>query len=125
MATFSSKQNKKQDLVDPIVVLVSIALLSILIVFGPLNGNKYSSVPNAPVMQGSAADNASSIVGASFASDLQYWNANCNHGWTSDSMCGALVSRTQWCSLGVGSAYCSEYHAYLQRILNQQNRISF
>ena len=125
MATFPSKHNKKQDLIDPMVVLVSVALLSILIVFGPLNGNKYSSVPNPLVMHGNATDNTSSSVGASFASDLQYWNANCNHGWTSDSMCGALVSRTQWCSLGVGSVYCSEYRAYLQRILNQQNRISF
>ena len=125
MATFTSRQKKRQDWVDPMLVFVSVALLSILIAFGPLNGNMYSSVPNAPVMEGGAADHASSRAGVSFASDLQYWNANCNHGWTSDSMCDALVSRTRWCSLGVGSAYCSEYDAYLQQIRDQQNRISF
>ena len=124
MATSPSKQDKKQDLADSILVLVSIALFSLLIAFGPRNGNMHSSIPNVLEMEGGAADNASNSVGASFASDLQYWNANCNHGWTSDSMCDALVSRTQWCSLGVGSAYCSEYDAYLQRIRNQQNRPS-
>ena len=125
MATFPSKQKKRQDLVDPMLVLVSIALLSVLIAFGPLNGNMFSSMPNALVMEGGAADNASGSVGVSFASDLQYWDANCIHGWTSDSTCDALVSRTQWCSLGVGSAYCSEYDAYLQQIRNQQNRVSY
>lgn len=125
MATFPSRQKKRQDLVDPMLVFVSMTLLSVLIVFGPLNGNMYSSIGSALVTQGRAADNASSSVGASFASDLKYWNANCNHGWTSDSMCNALVLRTQWCSLGIGSAYCSEYDAYLQQIRNQQNRISF
>ena len=124
MATFPSKQEKKQDLVDPMLVLVSIALLSVLIAFGPLNGN-YSSIPNALVMEGGAADNASNSVGTSFASDLQYWDAKCSHGWTSDSMCDALVSRTQSCALDVGSPYCSEYDAYLQQIRNQRNRISY
>ena len=125
MATFPSKQEKKQDLVDPMLVWVSIALLSILIAFGPLNGNMYSSIPNALVMEGGVADQVSSSVGVSFASDLQYWDANCNHGWTSDSMCDALVSKTKLCSLSVDSVYCSEYDAYLQQIRNQQNRISF
>jgi len=125
MATSPSRQIKKQDLVDPIVVLLFVTLLCALVAFGPLNGNMHSSAPNTLAMNGVSADNAFSGVGASFALDLQYWSANCNHGWTSDSACDTLVSRTQWCSLGVGSAYCLEYDAYLQRIRNQQNRISF
>jgi hypothetical protein len=125
MAAFPSKQEKKQDLVDPMLVWVSIVLLSILIAFGPLNGNMYNSIPNALAMEGSAADHASSGVGVSFASDLQYWNAKCSHGWTSNSTCDALVSKTKLCSLSVDSVYCSEYDAYLQQIRNQQNRISF
>ena len=124
MATFPSKQKKRQDLVDPMLVFVSIALLSILIAFGPLNGN-YSSIPNVLVMEGGAADHASSSVGVSFASDLQYWDANCSRGWTSDSTCDVLVSRTQSCVIGTGSAYCSEYAAYLQQIRNQRNRIFY
>ena len=125
MATYSSHQEKRQGMVDPIVVLLFVTLLCALVAFGPLNGNMHSSAPNALAMNGVAADDAFSGVGASFASDLQYWNANCNHGWASDSTCETLVSRTQWCSLGVGSAYCAEYDAYLQRIRNQQSRISF
>ena len=125
MATFPSKQKKRQDLVDPMLVLVSVALLSILIAFGPLNGNMYSSSPNALVMEGGAADNASGSVGVSFASDLQYWDANCIHGWTSDSTCDALVSRAQFCALGVRLAYCSEYDAYMQQFRDQRNRIFY
>ena len=125
MATFPSRQKKRQDWVDPMLVLVFVALLSILIAFGPLNGNKYISSPNALVMEGSMADNASSSVGVSFASDLQYWDARCSHGWTSDATCDALVSRTQACALDIGSVYCSEYDAYLQQIRDQRNRIFY
>ena len=119
MATFSSKQEKRQSLVDPLLVLVSIALISMLVAFGPLNGKTNSSIGNALVTQGGAADNVSTSVGVSFASDLQYWNAECSHGWTSDSTCDVLVSRTQSCSIGTGSAYCSEYDTYLQQFRNQ------
>jgi len=125
MATFPSKQKKRQDLVDPMLVFVSIALLSILIAFGPLNGNMYSSIPNAVVMDGGAADNASNSVGVSFASDLQYWDAKCSHGWTSDATCDALVSRIQSCALSVGLAYCSEYDAYIRQFRDQRNRIFY
>ena len=125
MATFSSKQEKRQGLVDPMLVLVSIALISMLVAFGPLNGNMYSSIGSALVTQSRAADNLSLNVGTSFTSDLQYWDAKCSHGWTSDATCDALVSRTQACALGVGSAYCSEYDAYLQQIRNQQNRVFY
>jgi len=125
MATFPSKQKKRQDWVDPMLVLVSVALLSAVIAFGPLNGNMYSSIPNALVMEGGAVDNASGSVGVSFASDLQYWDANCSHGWTSDATCDALVSRIQSCALGVRLAYCSEYDAYIQQFRNQRNRIFY
>jgi hypothetical protein len=125
MATFPSKQKKRQDWVDPLLVLVSIALLSVLIAFGPLNGNMYSSIPNAPVMESGAAEHPSSSVGVSFASDIQYWDAKCSHGWTSDATCDALVSRIQSCALGVGLAYCSEYDAYIQQFRDQRNRIFY
>jgi hypothetical protein len=115
MATFSSKQEKRQGLVDPMLVLVSIALISMLVAFGPLNGNMYSSIGSAlSSAQSRAADNFSLNVGASFTSDLQYWNANCSRGWKSDSTCDTLVSRTQSCLIGTGSAYCSQYDTYLQ-----------
>ena len=125
MATFPSKQKKRQDWVDPLLVLVSVAVLSMLIAFGPLNGNVDSSIGSALVAQGGAADNASSSVGVSFAADLQYWDAKCSHGWTSDATCDALVSRIQSCALGVGLAYCSEYDAYMQQFRDQRNRIFY
>ena len=119
MATFSSKQEKRQGLVDPMLVLVSIALISMLVAFGPLNGNMYSSIGSALVTQSRAADNLSLNVGTSFTSDLQYWDANCSRGWKSDSTCELLVSKIQSCSIGTGSAYCSEYDTYLQEFLGQ------
>ena len=119
MATFSSKQEKKHGLVDPIVVLVSITLIGILIVLGSLNVNMNNSVRNMLGFQSNIAANVSISTGPSFASDLQYWDANCSHGWTSNSTCDVLVSRTQSCVIGTGSAYCSEYDAYLQQFRGQ------
>ena len=114
MTTFSSKQEKRQGL-----VLASIALIGVLLAFGPLNGNMHSPIRNALVTQGGAADNVSINDGASFAPDLQYWDAKCSHGWTADSTCDTLVSRTQSCVIGTGSAYCSEYDTYLQQFRGQ------
>jgi len=114
MTTFSSKQKKRRGL-----VLASIALIGVLVAFVPLNGSMHSPILNALVMQGGVADNISTNDGVSFASDLQYWDAKCSHGWTEDSTCDALVSRTQSCVIGTGSAYCSEYDTYLQQFRGQ------
>jgi len=111
MATFSSKHEKNQSLVDPNMILVSIAIIGILVVFGPLMNNSSHSVL---LTRGGAVDNVTIRDSVSFASDLQYWDAKCSHGWTSDSACDALVSKTQSCSVGLVSAYCSEYDTYLQ-----------
>jgi hypothetical protein len=121
MATFSSNPEKRYSSVDPILVLVSIALLSILVAFGPLNGNRYSSRGSAVVTQGGAADKVSISVGTFFAADLEYWDANCSRGWKSNSTCDALVASTQSCLTGMetASAYCSEYATYLQQFRGQ------
>ena len=112
MTISPSKQKKKQGL-----ILASITLIGVLVTFGPLNGSMYSSIRNALLTQGSAAGEVSINNAASFASDLQYWDAKCSRGWTSDSTCDVLVSRTQSCVVGIGtySAYCSEYDTYLQQ----------
>lgn len=119
MATFSSNQDKRQGLADPIVVLVSITLIVILMVLGSPNVNVNHPILSALGFQSNRAANVSISNGASFASDLQYWDANCSHGWASDSTCDMLVSRTQSCVIGTGSAYCSEYDTYLQQFRGQ------
>ena len=115
MATFSSKKPEKR----PGLVLASIALIGVLVTFGPLNGSMYGSIRNALFMQGGAAGNVSINDAASFVSDLKYWDANCSRGWKSDSTCELLVLKAQSCSIGIGSAYCSEYDTYLQEIRGQ------
>jgi hypothetical protein len=111
MATYSSKHEKNQELVDPIFVLASVALIVVLVVFGPLNSYEYRSVRNAP-------NNLSPSVVVSFAADEQYWDAHCSHGWGSDFTCENIVSRTQACYSGLAgfaSAYCTEYNAYMKQ----------
>jgi len=115
MATFSSKQAKRQGLADPIFVLASTMLIGVLVVFGTLSGNMYSSVRSALGTDGSAAGPVFISKGASFVSDAQYWDANCSHGWNSDSACDTIVSRTQSCAISTASAYCSQYDTYLQQ----------
>ena len=117
MTTFSSNQEKMQGAVDPILVLISIALIGILVAVGPLNGSVYNFNHNAWVAaQGNPSGKVSLKVGNSFTSNLQYWNAECSHGWTSNSTCDALSSMAQSCVVGLGtrSDYCSEYDSYLQ-----------
>lgn len=113
MTTFSSKHEKRQGL-----ILASIALIGVLITFRPLNGRIL-------LTQGNVESEVSVSDAASFASDLQYWDANCSHGWRSDSTCDTLVLKIQSCSVGIGSAYCSEYNTYLQQFRNQRDRISY
>ena len=114
MATFSSKQEKKQGFVYPIFALASIMLISALVVFGSLSGNMYNSIRSTLGTEGSAAGNISINNDASFVSDLQYWDANCSRGWDSDSTCDNIDSRAQSCVLSTTSAYCSDYDTYIQ-----------
>jgi len=116
MATYSSHQEKRQATVDPIIVLLAVALLCALVAFGPLNGRLLGSSHGALLQSGSASE-VSLNAGTSFASNLQYWDTTCSHGWKSDSTCDALAAAAQFCVVGIGtdSAYCSQYDTYLNQ----------
>ena len=118
MATYSSNQKTTQGLVDPILVLISVALIGILAVFGPLNGRMYGSSHRALVAQAGSVGEVSLKAGTSFVSNLHYWNTTCKHGWTSNSTCDALAAATQICVVGIRteSVYCSEYATYLKQV---------
>ncbi len=116
MATYSTHQEKRQGMVDPIVVLLFVTLLCALVAFGPLNGSLLGSSHGA-LLQGGSASEVSLNAGTSFASNLQYWNTTCSHGWKSNSTCDALAAAAQFCVVGLGtdSAYCSQYDTYLEQ----------
>ena len=119
MATISSKQEKRHALVDPIYVLVFLVLLLALLLIGPFNGNTSSSINGVLGVLGGAPAGVSASGDVSFTSDQQYWDANCSHGWSSDSTCESIVLRSQSCVTNVDSAYCSAYDNYLQQFRNQ------
>ena len=119
MATISSKQEKRHALVDPIYVLVFLVLLLALLLIGPFSGNTSSSINGVLGVLGGAPAGVSASGDVSFTSDQQYWDANCSHGWSSDSTCETIVQRVQTCSVSTASAYCSEYDLYLQPFLRQ------
>ena len=118
MSTISSKQAKKQGLVDPVYVLVFLVVLLALLLHGPLTDNASNSISSALGTLGGAPAGVSSSGNVSFTSDQQYWDANCSHGWSSDSTCENIVQRSQSCVANVTSPYCSEYDAYLQQFRN-------
>jgi hypothetical protein len=115
MSIISSKQTKKQAVVEPVFVLLFLVLILALLVFAPEAGNIYDSISSALGSLGNTSTNLSGISEASFTSDLKYWDRYCNHGWSSDAVCEAIVSRTQSCSISVDSAYCSQYENYLKQ----------
>ena len=119
MATISSNQEKRQALVNPVYVLVFLVLLLTLLLIGPLSGNTSSSINGVLGVLGSAPAGVSAGRDVTFATDQQYWDANCSHGWSSDSTCETIVQRVQSCSVSTASAYCSEYELYLQPFLSQ------
>lgn len=119
MATISSKQEKRHALVDPFYVLVFIVLILALLLLGPLSGNISNSISSALGVLGGAPAGVSASSDVTFASDQQYWDANCSHGWSSDSTCETIVQRVQTCSVSITSAYCSEYALYLQPFRSQ------
>jgi hypothetical protein len=106
MSIITAKRTKKYDLID--FVFVFIALLVAFLVLVPSNIHLSKPVDRAPVSL-SASDRSS------FTSDLQYWNADCSHGWKADSTCEAITRRTQACSISNDSAYCAAYHDYLHQ----------
>jgi len=110
MATYSSKQTKSQAIVDPILMLIWVSLLAILIASRTLQVNVHSSIRSI------SADRTTDTV-VSFTTDKQYWEANCSHGWNSDSTCENIVLRAQACYVGVldlSSAYCTQYKNYVK-----------
>ena len=110
MATYSSKQTKSQAIVDPILMLIWVSLIAILIASRPLQVNVHSSIRSI------SADRTTDTV-VSFTTDKQYWEANCSHGWNSDSTCENIVLRAQACYAGVldlSSAYCTQYKSYVK-----------
>ena len=119
MSTISSKHEKRQGFFNPDLALVSAVLIGILVVLGAFPGDAYNSLLDSPGIPGSATGGVSSNY-SSFALDEQYWNANCAHGWSSDSMCNDIVSRAQLCAADVTSAYCSDYEFYLQQYYDQK-----
>src|SRR5215208_4477359 len=107
MSILSSKQQKSHSLVDPTFILFFSALV-LLMFFAVFTGDPshplrdlLGSLDKAPVGLSLQPD-------PSFAADQQYWDTNCSRGWSSDSMCEAIVLRSQSCSISLDSAYCSE-----------------
>src|SRR5574341_301846 len=98
MSTISSKQEKRRGLLDPTSVLVFLVLILALLVFGPFVSNTYNSIGGALGTFGSSAASVSANSNVSFAFDQQYWDANCSHGWASNSTCEDIVLRAQSCS---------------------------
>ena len=118
MSTITSKHGKRQAIVDPTFLLAFLVLILALLAFTPFTANLYNSVGNAvgSFETWSASLSASPVV--SFNSDLQYWEQNCSHGWSSATTCDAIVARSQSCSVSVASAYCSAYESYLEQFHN-------
>jgi hypothetical protein len=111
MSTISSKPTKRYGIIDLIAIFVLFVLLFTLFVI-PLTGGLYNFLGIVP----RAVD--SSHTSYSFSADNQYWAANCNHGWSSNSTCDDIVARSQSCSISAESAYCSEYDNYLKQFSN-------
>ena len=83
MSTISSKHTKRQGSVEPNVILGLLVLILALVVFTPFTGNLYNSLSTAPSIVDNTHAGLSANVSHSFSSDQQYWEHNCNHGWSS------------------------------------------
>ena len=94
-------------------ILVLLVLILTLLI-APFTAEIYDALSASLSNVRSAPASLSTKSDAVFAVDLQYWNANCSNGWTSDLTCDAIVARSQSCAIGLDSAYCSEYNNYLQ-----------
>ncbi len=119
MATYSSKQEKKQGLSSSVSVLLSVALIGAFVVLAPLNASLYNSINGVLGIWDSADGVYTNAEVVSFTADQTYWDANCNYGWTSDATCDGIFSRVQSCVISVASPYCSSYENYMQEFFNQ------
>jgi hypothetical protein len=115
MSIISSKPTKKQAVVDPVFVLLFLVLVLALLVFAPLTDSMSDSFRSTFASLGNPSTNLAAISEASFASDQKYWDTYCAHGWSSDAVCEAIVSRSQSCSISTDSVYCSQYENYLKK----------
>ena len=118
MATYSSKQEKKQGLSSSMSVLLSVALIGVFVILGPLNANLYNSI-NSVLGIWDGTDGAYTNAQVSFIADEQYWDANCSHGWTSDATCDDIVLRVESCVISLATPYCATYENYMQEFFNQ------
>jgi hypothetical protein len=119
MATFSSKQEKKQGLGTSVSVLLSVALIGAFVVLGPLNASLSNSISGVLGTWSSADNVYNNAEVASFAVDQSYWDANCSYGWTSNATCDGIFSRVQSCVINVATPYCSSYENYMQDFFTQ------
>ena len=115
MSTLTSKQEKRQGLVDPVLILALLVVLLTFAVFSPLSNSAASAFGNALGSFGNTSTALSGSNTVSFAYDQAYWDANCTHGWSEAATCDAIVQRSQSCSFSVDSAYCAAYETYLQQ----------
>lgn len=119
MATYSSKQEKRQVFGNSVPVLVSVLIIAALVILAPLNASFYNSL-NGILGTWTSTDGVyTNAEVVSFTADQSYWDANCGHGWASDATCDGILSRVQSCNLGFVTAYCSSYENYMQGFFNQ------
>lgn len=118
MATFSSKQEKKQGISNQMIALLAVALIGAFVIFGSLNAALYYSINNV-LASFDSPDSVSVNTDASFTSDKKYWSDNCSHGWSSDATCETIVARVQSCQLSLASAYCTSNENYMQAYFNK------
>lgn len=111
----SKKQKKGKGFSNSISVLLSVTLLGTFAVFGPFNVSFFDSININRILPSFRIQNTASVRTApSFASDQNYWNKNCSHGWASDVTCEAIVSRVESCLVSMASTYCSAYETYMK-----------
>ena len=119
MATYSSKQEKRQVLGNSLPLLVSVLLIGTLVILAPLNASFYGSLNGILGTLGSANSVYDNAEVVSFTADQTYWDANCSHGWASDSTCDVISLRVQSCAISVASPYCASYENHLQEFFNK------
>ena len=119
MATYSSKQEKRQVWGNSVPVLVSVLLIGAFVILAPLNASFYSSINGVLGTWGSTDGIYTNAEVVSFTADQTYWDANCGHGWSSDAKCDGIFSRVQSCAISVTSPYCSSYENYMQELFNK------
>jgi hypothetical protein len=111
MTTLPAKQYTRQSLPDPIVVLIYTLVIGALLFFVAYTSTFHTSTGGA--FHAPSMVSISSTSEASFAQDLQYWDANCSDGRASGSACNMIIARAQSCEISSASRYCSQYKTYM------------